>query len=685
MAQSKLELLLSLKNKMSSGLTEARKKLKTSLHEMKTDINDLRSAHTNAFTAMKAEKSDIARGLKPPTDLFDKMSSGFDGAKKRIRAGLSEMKADLNNFKQSHIEAFSAIREQVPGLDSALSLLANPYALAAAAVIGLGVALYKSVDAAADFNHEFVNLRNLNLDKSNAELDKLKGNILDLSLKTGLSAKATSKAYYDVQSATGLYGKEVDMIVEKVGNFSIATQADLSDSINSSTKAMKAFGFGAEKMDDYLASNAKTVQVGITTFNELAQVQTEYAGAAASIGQDFNTANKVFAAFTAIAKDSSTAATMTKSAFEGLTQKATIDGLKGIGVDLFDASGKMKNMDGVIKELVPKIQNMSDADFAKFKNQIGGPEGLQNLFKQLRTSGDDVLKTFEAFDNTTFSIDDALKNAKGDLNTLKMILGNQINNIMIRIGETILPYIIKGFATVTDYISKGVTFLKDLYNRSELLQDIVEGVGWVLDWFMLRPVKLIFSYFGWIGDSIQSIYEKLGGEGNPLEDFFKGLESGYLEFKDNLMGIQSMFKAILEVGKAVANIDFTNPDSFKAVETLWNNLDLSQAFDEGKAASKIKRMLNGLTETGAGEPDADKKTSGTKPTVPTGPTGGDQVAKVVGDSHAAKNLTVNIEALHKGNNVIQSQNLPQSITMEQFERMYQELMMRTIRNVEQSF
>src|SRR5690606_36583605 len=122
---------------------------------------------------------------------------------------------------------------------------------------------------------------------------------------------------HDLQSATGVYGDDAIAIFKKGGQYSLATGADVNDSMNATTKAMKAFGMKVEDIDKLLESNAKAVQVGITTFDELAKVQTVYAGATASAGQSVDVGNKVFAMFTSIAKSGDLAANMTKTFFQG--------------------------------------------------------------------------------------------------------------------------------------------------------------------------------------------------------------------------------------------------------------------------------------------------------------------------------------------------------------------------------
>ncbi|MGV4450933.1 hypothetical protein, partial [Ornithobacterium rhinotracheale] len=59
----------------------------------------------------------------------------------------------------------------------------------------------------------------------------------------------------------------------------------------------------------------------------------------------------------------------------------------------------------------------------------------------------------------------------------------------------------------------------------------------------------------------------------------------------------------------------------------------------------------------------------------------DNVNKVTGASTQAKNITINIEALHKGNNNLTG-NDGQRLSMQQYEEMFNEMVMRIIRNAE---
>ena len=429
-------------------------------------------------------------------ELKNKMKTGISKARDTMNSRVKEMKEGLSDLKEHHVKAFSAMREEIPIFDKAMRLLGNPYVLITAGAVALAVALGGAMNKAADFNSEFVNIQNLNLDKSKESLADYRKSILDTAMQAGTGAKATAKAFYDVQSATGKYGKDAKQIVASVAKYSIATGAGLEDSINSTTKAMKAFGLGVKDIDSYLASNAKTVQTGITTFDELAKIQTEFGGAAAGAGQSIDTANKLFAVFTSIAGNAATGATMTKSAFEGLTQKQTLKGIGDMGVKIYKADETMRDLSDILKDVSTQFQTMSPKAIDETINKIGGPEGLRNMFVKLKTDSTDFFNTLEAFDSSSFDLDKALANALSDFNTLKKSVGDRFGTLMATLGAGVLPIamsILKG-------INNGLLWL---YDNMGLIKDILTSVTYGVTaaaaaWAVLNVGTIAFtaSYYG---------------------------------------------------------------------------------------------------------------------------------------------------------------------------------------------
>ncbi len=414
-----------------------------------------------------ASKSKLTLLLELKNKLFN---NKLMDSKRKLSKATDKMRGKIDRLRSNTVKSFTAMRNEIPLFGRAMDLLGNPYVLLTAGLIAVGTFYVKATGEAKKFNHEFLQIQNLNLDKSNKSIATYKVGIRDMAFETGHALVDSTKAIYDLQSATGKYGNEALAIYKKVANYSTATGSQVGDSMNATTKAMKAFGLGVNDIDAYLASNAKTVQVGITTFAELSRVQTEYAGAAAGAGQSVDTANKLFAAFTSIAKDSRTAATMTKTAFMGLTQDATIKGLKSIGIKMYDANGQMRDLGNVLGDVTRKFKNMTPQEIDVLINKIGGPEGLRALFTKLKTGADDFHNTLTAFDASKYDMSKALGNAQKDVTILSSMVKNRFNTIMARLGEKTLPLV--------ESVLNGINnVLGWLYNNFDTIGDVVESLA----------------------------------------------------------------------------------------------------------------------------------------------------------------------------------------------------------------
>ena len=586
----------------------------------------------------------------------EKVTKGVSGVKKKVTSSVNNIKQKITSgtreFMSKNAEVFDHLKSQVPFLGQLGGLLANPYVLAAGAVIALIGFLGKATTAASEFSYEFLDIRQLNLDKPTESLNNYRDEILDLSYETGIATAKMSKGFYDVQSATGLFGEDVKDLASQVSDYAIATKADFNDSVNSTVKAMKAFGFGVDEVTNYLASNAKTVQVGITTFDELARVQTEFAGAAAGANQTFDTSNKLFAAFTAIAKDSAIAATLTKSALEGLTQKRTTDELKKMGVNLFDAKGQIRGLDEVIRELTPKLQGMSDVEFLKVRNAIGGPEGLQSLLNTLKSSGEDVLNTMSAFDKSSFSMDKALKNAKGEFKVIKDELTNKIQVSLIKIGNEILP--------AASTALKGISWLFDR------LKDTVSFIYrvWLLQWKAFKGLWELVKYaFTWLGDKVNWLYNLLGGEGNLWNKMFGTLDKWQFKIKTFFQDLAVFASKSFQLIEAGISGDITE------AKKLFDELR-GFSFRDATALYNATSQRPGATpgsSTGALDP-------GTATDIEGGVSGSQQV----------RNLTINIESFVRDGIHLVKEGDVKSMSETELEDWFNRMMMRVIRNVETS-
>lgn len=375
-------------------------------------------------------------------ELKNRLKLGLDGAKQQVDRATGGMQRRINAFKTSAIRHFADLKSEIPELGRAWSLLTNPLTAIAGGVALVGIKAREAIAEAERFSYGFRELSMLNIDKSVKDMGRLKSMIRQTSYEKGFDPTDAVKAFFDVQSTTGKFGAEVDRIVAKQGEFAQLMQADFSNWINGTAKAMANFGFGADKLDEFNRAAFATVKTGVTTFDELAKVQSVFAGAAASAKQEFASANKLFSIFTVKVKSADEAATLTKSLFNDLTKQTTIDAFKKIGINVFDSNGQFRQADKLLVELQKRFRELgtNDQRLIDLKNQFSGSEGLISFVQAATDKTNQLQATINSFDTAEFALPKALEIAKNDINYINKQLENKTKVLMEQLGESWLPY-----------------------------------------------------------------------------------------------------------------------------------------------------------------------------------------------------------------------------------------------------
>lgn len=557
---------------------------------------------------------------------------------------------------------------EVPLIGNAFRLVSNPIALTVAGVAALGKGIDYTTQKAADFNTQFRTLANLNLDKSKREIDSLRRMVLDTAYDKGFDTDKTVMGYFDVQSTTGKFGGEVKRIVEKQGEFANLMQADFNEYIAGTAKGMANFGFGAEKLDEFNRSAYATVKVGVTTFDQLAKVQSVYAGAAAANNQTFDTANKLLALFTVKTKSVDEAATLTKSMFNDLTKDATIKAFKKIGISIYDTNGNIKQADSLMMELNKKFLALDgDKKVIALKNQFTGSDGLISLVQAATDKSGQLQNTFNSFDSTKLGLNKALELARNDVNYINETLQNKIKALEIEIGTNLLP-------------------LKEWWAQLKL--DMINGVMWVIRGEQGNRNKQYNE--GWTKQSEEY--------GSVLQSAANLTKEQYTKKLSELnIAMKAVESAHWKIAKEVNNAPlpwggFLWTDERK---NEWRTEQSGYVLDYSKGKIDfLKNLIRDFqnewqTRTNFGRnvlsppdptPKGDANSNGNNNFTPLG----SSVDSVTGSARQIRNLTVNIEAFNKGGINTQNTNL-QHMEPTQIEEWFTDMCMRVVRSVESTY
>lgn len=186
---------------------------------------------------------------------------------------------------------------------------------------------------------------------------------------------------------------------------------------------------------------------------------------------------------------------------------------KGLGINIKDASGKLKSSDALFDTFVDRISKIKDPSlqaqaavkiFGKSATELlplirGGSAGLKEMSDEARRLGlvisDDAVREGEAFGDTLDTIHAALT---GVGNSIGSALIPQLNKLGAQLIETIVKYRpqIEAFATsfaknLPGNIEKLVGFFGDLYDGVKPVIDILKSLS---DTF--GAANLIFTALG---------------------------------------------------------------------------------------------------------------------------------------------------------------------------------------------
>ncbi|SFW54235.1 Phage-related minor tail protein [Pseudomonas sp. NFACC09-4] len=186
---------------------------------------------------------------------------------------------------------------------------------------------------------------------------------------------------------------------------------------------------------------------------------------------------------------------------------------KGLGINIKDASGKLKSSDALFDTFVDRISKIKDPSlqaqaavkiFGKSATELlplirGGSAGLKEMSDQARRLGlvisDDAVREGEAFGDTLDTIHAALS---GVGNTIGSALVPQLNKLGNRLIETIVKYRpqIEAFATsfaenLPGNIERVTGFLGDLYDG---VQPVIQAFSSLSETF--GAANLIFTALG---------------------------------------------------------------------------------------------------------------------------------------------------------------------------------------------
>lgn len=615
-------------------------------------------------------------------ELRNRLKAGMGQAREYLSKNVNSMKAKIGELRAAHGEAFQAMADQVPGLGNALSLLTNPYALATAAVLTLGAAYGKAMGLSNQWKNSLAKA-NVTAQLSQEELGKLSGQLLTIGRRNVVDLMEVPEAFNTIISAgldtnTALKTLEPTLKAAKAGFTDIKTVADAAVSTMNSSGVTDA-----THVYDVLFA---TLNKGKAEFVDIANYLPKIIPGARQAGFELEQTAGTFAFLTLAGLRAEAASTALSNAFKALSTpdiiygSKTKGGFKALGVDIFDATGKMKSMVQIASSLNTVMSGLTDEQRIKKFASIGLDMEAATAFNLMSQNVDKLKDSIDFTTNSTGQLNEAVENAKQPMDSWK-ILGNEIKATMIELGSTGVEW----FGLIGDKILAGVNYMKNLYDESTLFRDIITVIGFVAEevWSRITfVVRTVWAILTAVWNTITQIKTAIFGAGD-------GFENMYLRVKPYILWIYQYLSGVASILKDVATFDF---DSAKDnIEKLINAKSIQQLRVDvvNEAAENKKRIADEKTTPelapGGGLKNPPTAAPSTATTPELAPGGGGSASKVTGMQSQPRNITFNMDAMFKMGDWVTKNAEMASMSKRELETWFQEMTIRMIRNIETSY
>lgn len=590
-------------------------------------------------------------------DLKNKLKLGLDQAKQQVSKATGAMQAKLDAFKASNINLFNAIEERVPGVSSALGMLANPYVLIIAGAIAAGAAIFKFTEMANKW-HEGLAEINVTAGLTQKELGGLSVKLLEIGGRNVAPLEEVPQAFNRIISA-GLDVKTSLDALEPTLRASKAGFADIETTAMAAVSVMNSSGRDVNYVYDVLF---QTVKAGNANFKEIAQYLPKIIPMARNAGMALGETAGAFAFLTAQGQTSERATTLTQNAMKALSDPERIAAFKKMGINLYDAQGKIKPLIDIIDMLNKKTAGLSDLSRANFYGRLGMDSEAASFFAASTQDADKLRKIIDEVTNSQGALEKAYKDSLTPMESWR-IVQNALKVEMIKIGEIFLPIV----SSIGEKVLGIINYFKELWRTNEFFRDSIKALGaafvaigqvsWMPFKLVWNLLKGIWSVVWGIIDGISTLIGKITG----IEGGFTGL---YNKIRPYLMWIYDFIKQIGSIMYDVLTLNF------KGVKDKVSAFKMPDMADIRKKIKVETESSGDFAGVPAGDPNKPGKTP--NPTANT--------VQSIASGSQTKSITINIDSMIKNFNPT-NQDI-NGMSKDQLERWMIEMFMRVVRSAE---
>lgn len=429
----------------------------------------------------------------------------------RFTSGLSSAGEQMKQFMNSN----NSVETRIQSLGGAMNTVGKTATKAVTLpLVGVGTAAVKT---SMDFEAQMSKVKAIS-GATGSDFTKLREQAIQLGADTAFSASGAAEGMENLASA-GFKTNEIMSSMPGMLSLAAAGGVDIATASDIASSSLRGFGMEADKTShvaDVLAKVAGDTNAEITDTGEAMKY---IAPVAHSLGISFEDTSAAIGLLSNAGIKGSQAGTTLRSALTNLASptKAASKVMKQLGMNFFDANGKMIPLGQVIQQLQDKTKGLTQQQKASVMETLFGKEamsGMLALVDQGPQKFNDLSKELKNCDGASKEMADTMQdNLKGAIESMK----GSLETLGIRIGDVLAP----GIKKAANFISA----LANAFNKlPRPIQTIIVYAGVMAAAF--GPVMIIFGKIITSTSTVVGAFSKFGPAITKVVGVFPKLITG---------------------------------------------------------------------------------------------------------------------------------------------------------------
>jgi TP901 family phage tail tape measure protein len=463
----------------------------------------------------------VSDKLKRIAGLSDNAAMRMSNLQDRVEAQYSSAANSVRNITGNIKDSLSDLVSSFTGMSgSLLTSLTNPFIIASVIVAGLGI---KATQMAMQFEQGMAKV-NATAQMTSSELGGLRKEIIDIGRNSAVDMQMLPSSFEKINSQINNTQVSLEVLKASV-KAADAGFADLDVVSGAVARTMNLVAKEGKNAQDVVDTFMMAKKLGAGEFSDFAQYMPQLIAAGNNLGVSFANTAGTFAYMTAMGQSAADSAMLMQNMFNMLGRGDVVKKLAGMGVEVFNKDGSMRQIDDIFVALGDKMNTMSDQGKSNLLESLGiKDQQAKSAFSVMIADADKLRSIMQGVGASSGESQRTLDATSNPMRTISEI-GNQFKGFMLDIGYKILPYAEEALVWVRDTLVGVIggikewwaqaTFTKDVLwligKAFGLIWDSVSGIGSALLWVYNHTLGPILDGLGWIYDKLKDILG-LGGE-----------------------------------------------------------------------------------------------------------------------------------------------------------------------------